>query len=222
MNVSTASSDATGVDVLGGVHAWSDVVLSKPFTSRPIFFGIVCVVCRFDGRLPHGTKFFDSADFDDSSLRIETFEANIGSTAGMILVDSAYSGQSLTTVAQEQGVVMQGMSTLHLSSWTAQLHDTPCFGRGGRSRCASFSPVNTAPSNADASGDGTLYYGSSANPTIATASAFELLETDVTFTDLQGNRASRCPCAWFCVDEQRLRGTNLAPYVLGMNGGRDP
>ena len=189
VNVSTASSDATGVDVLGGVHAWSDVVLSKPFTSADRS-SLGLSAWYADLTVDHLTvrNFSTSADFDDSSLRIETFEANIGSTAGMILVDSAYSGQSLTTVAQEQGVVMQGMSTLHLSSWTAQLHDTPLLlGAEAEAVVRSFSPVNTAPSNADASGDGTLYYGSSANPTIATASAFELLETDVTFTDLQGN-----------------------------------
>ena len=50
----------------------------------------------------------------------------------------------------------------------------------------SFSPVNTAPSSADALGDGTLFYGATGNPTISTSASYRLLETDVTFTDLAG------------------------------------
>lgn len=188
VNVSTTTSQGIGVDVLGGVHVWDDVVMSKPFLSSDRD-SIGLNMWYADVTVEHLTvrNYSTAAMLEDSMADVATLEANIGSVAGVHLIESSYAGQSLTTVAQDEGVVMEGTSSLHLSAWTAQLHDTPLMmSSGSEAIVRSFSPVNTAPTSSDALGDGTLYYGSSSNPSISTTTSYRLLETDVTFTDLQG------------------------------------
>ena len=189
VDVTLTSNDATGVDVLGGQHRWTSVNVEKSFlASDRSSIGLRAwyadlVVDQFRSR-----NVSTALLLEDTTAHIVTAEANIGAVVGLHLIDSMYSGDGLTTVAQDQGVLMEGAVSLHLQSWTAQLHDTPLMmSSGSEAVIRSFSPLNTAPSSSDALGDGTLYYGSSNNPTVSTTAAYRLLETAVTFTDLQGN-----------------------------------
>ncbi|MBH35106.1 MAG: hypothetical protein CMB74_06650 [Euryarchaeota archaeon] len=188
VEVLMTSDDAKGVDVLGGQHSWSTITVEKPFVSADRT-SIGLNAWYSDLILDHFTARNMSIGMmvEDSTVEAQTTEANIGSLAGLHLVDASFTGTSLTTIAQDEGVLMEGDSTLHLASWTAQLHDTPLMlSTGSTATVRSFSPANTAPSSADALGDGTLYYGSSGNPTVSTTASYRLLETDVTFTDLAG------------------------------------
>ena len=189
IEVALTSSDATGLSVLGGQHTWSSITVHKPFSSADhdsvglrSWYADLAVDHYISRNVSTGML------LEDSTVVVDTAEANIGSKTGLHLIDSTYSGQSLTTVAQDEGVAMEGTVRLQLHSWTAQLHDTPLMmSTGSEAVVRSFSPVNTAPSSSDALGDGTLYYGSSSNPTVSTSVSYRLLETPVTFTDLQGN-----------------------------------
>jgi len=186
--VELTDNQAIGIDLLGGQHDWSDVVVEKAFTSTDQT-SIGLNAWYSDLTLDQFTSRNVSTGMllEDSTAVVQSVEANIGSLAGLHLIDSSLSGNDLTTIAQDRGVLMEGSASLHLSSWTAQLHETPLMlSTESTATVRSFTPLNTAQSSADALGDGTLYYGSSSNPTISTSTAYRLLETDVTFTDLAG------------------------------------
>ena len=186
--VQSTTSDAVGISVLGGHHEWSSVVVEKSFTSADrTSLGLKAwysdlTLDRFTSR-----NVSTGMLLEDSTASIGSMEANIGHDVGLHLKDSTYVGQDLTTLAQDGGVLMEGASSLHLSSWTAQLHNTPLMlSTESIATVRSFSPQNTAQSASDALGDGTLYYGSTSNPTISTSASYRFVETDVTFTDLAG------------------------------------
>ena len=188
VDITLTSSDAVGVDLLGGQHVLSDVDVHKPFASSDrTSVGLHgwyadLTVDRFTSKNISTGMFLE-----DSTAVVDSLEANIGSEAGLRILDSSYVGDDLTTIAQDLGVSMEGDSSLHLSSWTAQLHDTPLMMSSENTAIIrSFTPLNTAPSSADALGDGTLYYGSTSNPTVSTSTSYRFTETDVTFTDLSG------------------------------------
>ena len=188
VEVLMTSDDSRAIDVLGGQHMWSNITVEKSFVSSDrASVGLNAwysdlVVDQFTSR-----NMSTGMMLEDSTVEVQSVEANIGTLAGLHLVDATLAGTSLTTIAQDEGVLMEGDSTLHLDSWTAQLHDTPLMlSTGSTATVRSFSPANTAPSSADALGDGTLFYGSSGNPTVSTSASYRLLETDVTFTDLAG------------------------------------
>ena len=189
VDVQLMSNDGIGVDVLGGQHEWTDLTVHKTFASgdsTSIGVNAWYADLVLDRLTVRNTS--TGLLLEDSSAMASSTEANIGNLAGLHLIDSSFRGEALVTVAQDEGVLLEGASVLHLSSWTAQLHDTPLMMSSGTDAVVrSFSPMNTAPSSADALGDGTLHYGSSGNPTISTTFAHRLLETAVTFTDLQGN-----------------------------------
>ena len=184
--VELTSADGVGVDVLGGVHDWGTVTVEKSFLSTDTT-SIGLKAWYSDLSIGHFTSRNTSTGMmlEDSSAVAQTVENNIGSLVGVHLIDSTYRGSDLTTIAQDEGVLMEGEADLHLSSWTAQLHDTPLMmSTGSTAIVRVFNPLNTAPTSADALGDGTLFYGSTYNPTISTSASYRLIETDVTFTDL--------------------------------------
>lgn len=187
-SVHLTSNAAVGINVLGGQHDWTNVVVEKPFTAADqSSVGLKAwysdlTVERFTSR-----NVSTGMLLEDSTASMNTLEANIGHGVGLHLKDSHYVGFELTTLAQDEGVLMEGASSLHLSSWTAQLHNTPLMlSTESVATIRNFSPQNTAQSSSDALGDGTLYYGSSHNPTVSTSASYRFVETDVTFTDLAG------------------------------------
>ena len=124
--VQSTTSDAVGISVLGGHHEWSSVVVEKSFTSADrSSLGLKAwysdlTLDRFTSR-----NVSTGMLLEDSSASIGSMEANIGHHVGLHLKDSTYVGQDLTTLAQDGGVLMEGASSLQLSSWTAQLHNIP-------------------------------------------------------------------------------------------------
>ena len=186
--VQLTSNDAVGINVLGGQHDWSGIVVEKPFSSADqSSVGLKAwysdlAVDRFTSR-----NVSTGMLLEDTTAMMHTAESNIGHGVGLHLKDSDYAGSELSTLAQDEGVLMEGTSSLHLSSWTAQLHSTPLMlSTDSVATVRNFSPQNTAQSSSDALGDGTLYYGSSLNPTISTSASYRFVETGVTFTDLAG------------------------------------
>ncbi len=189
VEVTLSSPSGVGIDVLGGQHHWTSVSVEKPFVSSDrTTLGLRAWYSDLTLDDFSARNISTGLLLEDSALVGTTLEANIGNLAGVHLIDSTFFAASLTTVAQDEGVLMEGETSLHVASWTAQLHDTPLMmSSGSEAVIRAFSPMNTAPSSADALGDGTLYYGSSTNPTVSTTESYRLLETPVTFTDLQNN-----------------------------------
>ena len=137
VNVSTASSDATGVDVLGGVHAWSDVVLSKPFTSADRS-SLGLSAWYADLTVDHLTvrNFSTSADF----LMIHRFA--LKPSKPTLGAQQVYPGRfclQLTKPHDRCSRTRRGDARhvhsppLFVDGATARY--TPAFGRRGRSRC---------------------------------------------------------------------------------------
>ena len=189
VHIALTSSEGVGIDVLGGEHDWGSITIEKPFLSSDTSsIGVRAWYSTIAAEQLTMRNLSTSLHLEDTHAHVDTTELNIGHAAGLHLIDSSYVGTTLTTVAQDEGVLMEGPSTIQLDDWTAQLHDTPLMmATGSEGVIRSFSPVNTAPTSSDALGDGVLYYGSSGNPSISVSTAYELLETPVTFTDLQGN-----------------------------------
>ncbi len=188
LHIELTSNEAVGIAVLGGQHDWADIVVEKPFVSADqssvgldAWYSDVSLSEFTSRNLSTGMH------LEDSNIAARVVEANIGQNVGVHLKDSNYIGEDLTTLAQDKGALIEGSSTLQLASWTAQLHNTPLMiSTESVATIRDFSPLNTAPSSADALGDGTLYYGSAYNPTISTSASYRFVETAVTFTDLAG------------------------------------
>ena len=189
VHANLGSSNAVGVDVLGGTYTFADLTVEKPFVANDMdsvglhgWYATLDVMSYIARNVSTGVL------LEDSRWTGTDLEVNVGHDAGLHLVDSDLRADALVTVAQAVGALTDGQSSLHLNTWRASLHDTPLsVGEDGEVTVRTFTPQNTAVGSADAVGDGTLHYGSLANPTVATATANRFVETPVTFTDLTGN-----------------------------------
>ncbi len=188
VNVRLMSQDAQGVDILGGSHIWGSLAVDKSFQSSDrTSVGVAAWYATLSADALSVYNVSTALRLEDSQAEVNSFEANIGSVSGLHLIDASYVGSSMVTVAQDEGVLMEGTTSLHVGDWTARLHDTPLMmSTGSTAVVRTFSPQNTAPTSSDALGDGVLYYGSAGNPSVATGQSYRLIETSVTFTDLQG------------------------------------
>ena len=124
IDVQLTANQAIGIDLLGGQHGWANVVVEKAFTSADQT-SIGLNAWYSDLTLDQFTSRNVSTGMvlEDSTAVVQSLEANIGSLAGLHLIDSSLSGNALTTIAQDRGVLMEE----HLSishPWTAQLHQT--------------------------------------------------------------------------------------------------
>ena len=189
VHATLGSSDAVGVDVLGGAFTFDEVTVEKPFVANDIdSVGLHGWYATLDITTYVARNVSTGVLLEDSQWTGTDLELNVGHDAGLHLVDSDLRADALVTVAQAVGALTDGRSSLHLNTWRASLHDTPLsVGEGGEVIVRTFTPQNTAAGSADAVGDGTLHYGSLTNPTVATATANRFVETSVTFTDLTGN-----------------------------------
>ena len=109
VDITLTSSDAVGVDLLGGQHVLSDIDVHKPFASSDrTSVGLHgwyadLTVDRFTSKNISTGMFLE-----DSTAVVDSLEANIGSEAGLRILDSTYTGHDLTTIAQDLGVSMEG------------------------------------------------------------------------------------------------------------------
>ena len=187
--VQSTTSDAVGISVLGGHHEWSSVVVEKSFTSADrTSLGLKAWYSDLNARPFHLTKRFhgDVARGQHGFHRLDGGQHRPRRRLAFEGFNLRWSG--FDHAGARRGCSHGRASSLHLSSWTAQLHNTPLMlSTESIATVRSFSPQNTAQSARTALGDGTLYYGSTSNPTISTSASYRFVETDVTFTDLQAH-----------------------------------
>lgn len=188
VHVHLTSSQGVGVDVLGGTHDWNLLEVVKAFQSGDSTS--VGVNTWYADTAVDTLKIENMSTalrMERSTAEVTSFTAYQGSNAGLHLINSDYSGTSLSTTAQDEGVTMEGTSHLQMVSWTGQLHKTPLsLGASSTANIRYFNPMNTAATSSDALGDGTLHYGSNTTPVVAVGASYLLEETSVTFTDQAG------------------------------------
>lgn len=189
LHIHMNNAQSVALDVLGGSHEFDSLLLEKPFASTDATsVGLNGWYANLTVTNLTTRNFSTGVFLEDSGMSAHAVEANVGQTAGVHLIDSHLSAHDVITVAQTEGVLMEGASHVQANEWRANLHDTPLMmSSSSTAIIRSFLPQNTATSSSDALGDGTLYYGSTSSVTVSTTTSYRFVETSVTFTDLQGN-----------------------------------
>jgi len=187
--VTTTTSSALAIDVLDGVHEWSNLQVIKPYSAQDTTsIGIKAwySTIHIDGGVV--THHANGIDATDSKITGTSLSLLDGKSIGMALQDTDVTLNDLTTRVFPTGVHMEGTSHLQVASWDAELHATPLnLDTHCTATVRDFQPQNTQTSSSDALGDGFLLYGGSTSATISTSSSEFLEETPVTFTDLSGS-----------------------------------
>ena len=188
VHVDLNGSQTTGIDVLAGQHEWDEISVRKSFQSGDTSS---IGVKSWYAHLNLGSLVTENTStgilMDRSDANVGAFNAHQGSTAGIHLINSDYTGEDITTLAQDNGVYMEGQSHLQLVNFTGNLHDVALLIEDTSSATVRFfEPINTAQGSGDASGNGILYYGSQSSPVVNTFESHFMEETPVTFTDLDG------------------------------------
>lgn len=188
VSVALGGAQTTGIDVLGGVHDWDGISIHKSFQSGDTSS---IGVNAWYADLILGELSSENTSIgmrlERSTARVATFNAHQGTTAGLHLISSDFTGEDISTLAQNHGVHLVGQSHLQVTNLTGTLHDVALLMEvSSTATVRFFEPTNTAQGAGDASGQGVLYYGSESSPTVNTLESYFLEETPVTFTDLDG------------------------------------
>ena len=189
VHVHMSQAESVGVDLLGGVHDIESLIVEKPFANVDVeSVGLNGWYTNLTVNNLTVRNFSTGVLLENSGMVAYGIESNVGRTAGIHLIDSHLRGQDVVTVAQTEGVLMEGICSFQANEWRANLHETPLMmSSSSTATVRSFLPQNTATTSSDALGDGTLYYGGSSSVTVSTTASYRFVETSVTFTDLQGN-----------------------------------
>ena len=174
------------VSLLEGNHEWNTVEISKPYSSLDTTsLGLEAWYSTIESTSLTTNGFAYGAELEDTSLNAEVGSFINGKSRGLHAIDSHISIGSLTTTAQEYGVVLGESTTAHFTEWTANLHNTPLLLEDeSLAYIREFTPLNTAQGSSDAIGDGTLLHGGSTSSTISTSNSGYLYETLVSFIDV--------------------------------------
>ena len=188
-NVSMTAADSIGVDILGGIHQFSNLIVDKSYIASD-FTSIGCQIwyAEFSSDNLSTENFSTGVTMRDTEFS-STNLANIGgNTLGTEIIDSHATVYSISTKFQDSGVILSESSRLSSYQWTAQLHNQPLqVSSGSTAHVLDFNTVNTNPSFSDASGQGTVYYGFDNNLDISSAESDYFVLTNVKFTDMSNN-----------------------------------
>lgn len=183
------SSDAVALSLLDGVHQWVSVDVEKAYSSQDTTsLGLQAWYAEVEATSFSSLNFGHGIQANNAHIEGTTFSVKDGRGTGISLEQSSLSLKNLNTRVYPSAVVLEGMSELHVSNWSAATHSTPLtLATNTSATIRDFQPQNTPPGSADVLGDGTLLYGGSTNAVIAVSSSQYFEETPVTFTDLSGN-----------------------------------
>ncbi len=187
-HVSLGGAQTTGIDVLAGAHDWDGITVHKTFQSGDTssigvnsWYADLTVGSLVTENTSTGLK------IERGTANVETFTAHQGKNTGLHLINTEYTGETISTLAQYNGVLLEGQSHLQAVNLSGNLHTVALLIEDTSSATVRFfEPVNTAQGSGDASGTGVLYYGSQSSPAVNLAEFYFMEETPVTFTDLNG------------------------------------
>lgn len=180
--------DGTGpaAHLLEGEHQWNDVEISKPYSSLDTqSLGLDVWYSTIQSTSITTNGFAYGAEIEDSTLSADVGAFINGKLRGLHAIDSTVSIGTLTTTAQEYGLVLSDASTAIVEDWTANLHNTPLLLEDASTAHArDFVPLNTAQGSSDAAGDGTFLYGGPTTSSVSTSNSGYLHETYISFVDV--------------------------------------
>lgn len=172
--------------LLEGEHQWDNVEVSKPYSSLDTqsvgldvwYSTIYATSITTDG-------FAYGVELEDSTLNADDGTFINGKLRGLHSIDSQVNLGTMTTTAQEYGLVLSESSVANIGDWTANLHNTPLLIEDGSiAHARTFTPINTAQGSSDAVGDGTFLYGGPTTSSVSTTDSGYLYETYVSFIDM--------------------------------------
>tara|TARA_B100001121_G_scaffold308811_1_gene333827 strand:- start:943 stop:5595 length:4653 start_codon:yes stop_codon:yes gene_type:complete len=172
--------------LLEGEHQWDDVEVTKPYSSLDtqsvgldVWYSTIHATSLTTDGFAYG------AELEDSTLIADDGSFINGKLRGLHAIDSQVSLGSMTTTAQEYGLVLSESSKATIADWTANLHNTPLLlEEGSVAHVRTFTPLNTAQGSSDAVGDGTFLYGGPTTTSVSTTDSGYLYETFVSFVDM--------------------------------------
>ena len=172
--------------LLEGTHQWDVVEITKPYSSLDTTsIGLDAWYSSIQSTSLTTNGFALGADLEDSSLHAEIGAFINGKSRGLNAVDSHLVIGTLTTTAQQYGMVLGESTVAHVEDWAANLHNTPLIlEESSTAYIREFTPLNTAQGSSDAIGDGTMLFGGPTTSTVSTTDSGYLYETLVSFTDV--------------------------------------
>ena len=172
--------------LLEGEHEWNDVEISKPYNSLDTAsMGLDAWYTTVESTSITTNGFAYGVELEDSTLDADVGSFINGNIQGLHAIDSEASIGTLTTTAQEYGVVLSEASTGIIDDWTANLHNTPLLLEDeSTAHVRDFVPLNTPQGLSDALGDGTFLYGGPTTSSVSTTNSGYLYETYVSFVDV--------------------------------------
>ena len=122
--------------LLEGEHQWDDVEVTKPYSSLDtqsvgldVWYSTIHATSLTTDGFAYG------AEIEDCTLNADDGSFINGKLRGLHAIDSQVSLDSMTTTAQEYGLVLSESSKATIADWTANLHNTP-FAPRGRFSCS--------------------------------------------------------------------------------------
>ena len=172
--------------LLEGEHEWNDVEVSKQYSGLDTESkGIDVWYSTIQSTSLTTNGFALGIELEDSTLNADVASFINGKQRGLHAIDSiAYIG-TLTTTAQQYGLVLSDESTVVIEDWTGNLHNTPLLLEDASvAHARDFVPLNTPQGMSHAVGDGTFLYGGSTTTSVSTTNSGYLYETYVSFVDV--------------------------------------
>ncbi|MED5290883.1 MAG: hypothetical protein VX778_01515, partial [Candidatus Thermoplasmatota archaeon] len=172
--------------LLEGEHQWDNVEVSKPYSSLDTqSVGLDVWYSTIHATSITTNGFAYGVELEDSILNADDGAFINGKLRGLHSIDSQVNLGTMTTTAQEYGLVLSESSAANIVDWTANLHNTPLLIEDGSlAHVRTFTPLNTAQGSSDAVGDGTFFYGGPTTSSVSTTDSGYLYETYVSFIDM--------------------------------------
>ena len=172
--------------LLEGEHLWNDVEISKPYSSLDTeSLGLDAWYTTIESTSLTTNGFAYGIELEESTLNADVGAFINGKERGLHAIDATASIGTLTTTAQQYGLVLSDSSTVIVEDWTANLHNTPLLLEDGSvAHARDFVPLNTAQGSSDAVGDGTFLYGGPSTSSVSTTDSGYLYETYVSFVNM--------------------------------------
>tara|TARA_B110001452_G_scaffold237348_1_gene217127 strand:+ start:525 stop:4976 length:4452 start_codon:yes stop_codon:yes gene_type:complete len=185
VNISTGGE--IGIDILQGIHTFSGLEVNMPYNPNAAdSTGIDAWWCEIIAEDVSVNGFANSMAVQESILMAEDLLLLNSTQQGLY---ASYSQITVTdefqTKVSDSGIVMVA-STGVFRTWTASYHeDGGIIDSDSEVTVWLFSTISNLDS--DASGSGTLNYGTSQTLTVDTANSNRLWEMTISFEDLTGN-----------------------------------
>ena len=202
-------------ELLEGQHEWDNVQVTKPYSSLDTTsLGLEAWYATLETSSITTNGFAYGANLEDSSLQASTASFINGKSRGLHAIDSNIVIGSLTTTAQDYGLVLSESSTANVVDWVANLHNTPLLlEQSSIAYVRDFSPLNTAQGMSDAVGDGTFLYGGPTTSSVSTTDSGYLHETYVSFVDMNDQPVQATSYAYGFISNADTNGVASLPLL---------